>query len=86
MCVCVCVHVCVCVCRLFELGFLEQLKEILSRLPENRCALLYSCVVCVCVCALAGERTDTWFPLIYYSNFLTFYLLFKVQVPPYFII
>ena len=24
------------VCRLFELGFLEQLKEILSRLSENR--------------------------------------------------
>ncbi|XP_065897947.1 ATP-dependent RNA helicase DDX54-like [Dysidea avara] len=28
--------------RLFELGFLEQLKEILSRLPENRQTLLFS--------------------------------------------
>ena len=34
-----CMYICVSVCRLFELGFLEQLKEILSRLPENRCAL-----------------------------------------------
>lgn len=29
-------------CRLFEMGFSEQLTEILQRLPENRQTLLFS--------------------------------------------
>ena len=45
VCVCACVRVCVFICmefcRLFELGFLDQLKEILSRLPENKCVMLH---------------------------------------------